>query len=584
MGYAEYSSGLPIMMKKESNTATPIMTSDTHTDGNVFSSKAIGVGAQHEDFRAFDGNIVDGWVTDILTNQFIGFQFNQPRTIIEYGIIIGTNQSTDRSPKTWRFEASNDGTTWKTLHSGNSVVGEWTVGVERKFTINNNSSFTRYRLFIVDINGGNYMTMGELKMYQVISDPRYSLTTRLLTGGTAAADKDNEWDNYIVNSTLNGTITAGDNNVWNYDVAVSTLTSTTGATGATARAYRGNVVPRLTYWGSSVTSTTSGMGFRPVLLIETLPQPPVFTGSLDKTQVHSEDVTLSGTITDPMNGNVQYKISVNGSQVYPASDLTAPEQSPVQVSYTVTNTLLNLGSNSIELYVVNGSAPSTYTYTVNLNSAVPTITASMTGMKLDTTITDSENDLIQFNVKLNGAKVYPTDPAQEYTSFVTGTATYSRLFASNEVQVGQTNTVVVEAKDKYGAISTATLTFVGEYTGLMFSDIDGNYYTTDLGELLQYLDFGTMIAGTTSVAQKVRLTNKYPFSVADIYLTMNNMIGPSVVVAMDTDEGFSAPSQTLLFSGTFAYDSFMDFYVRIETVKEAEAGGMFDIYAKADPV
>ncbi|GED17654.1 hypothetical protein D1872_202580 [compost metagenome] len=43
----------------------------------------------------------------------------------------------------------------------------------------------------------------------------FATTIRLLTGGVSSTDKENEWDQYIVNSSLNGTIIPGDNAVWN---------------------------------------------------------------------------------------------------------------------------------------------------------------------------------------------------------------------------------------------------------------------------------------------------------------------------------------------------------------------------------
>lgn len=90
---------------------------------------------------------------------------------------------------------------------------------------------------------------------------------RLMTGGIAAIDKDDEWDKYIVSSTLNGTITAGDNNVWNWNGVLS-WTSTTSSSN---RVERGN--SSVSYWVADATSTVSvNRGFRPVLEIEILPQ------------------------------------------------------------------------------------------------------------------------------------------------------------------------------------------------------------------------------------------------------------------------------------------------------------------------
>jgi hypothetical protein len=50
------------------------------------------------------------------------------------------------------------------------------------------------------------------------------------TNGGSSSDKNNEWDKYIVDSDLNGTIIPGDNNVWNWSVNQSSWTSTTNST------------------------------------------------------------------------------------------------------------------------------------------------------------------------------------------------------------------------------------------------------------------------------------------------------------------------------------------------------------------
>lgn len=92
-------------------------------------------------------------------------------------------------------------------------------------------------------------------------------TTRLLTGGTASTDKDNEWDKYIVNSTLGGAITAGDNNVWNWGISLS-LTNTVYSTN-TYRVDRGRASVSTFDYNNSGSASTA-LGFRPVLLIESI--------------------------------------------------------------------------------------------------------------------------------------------------------------------------------------------------------------------------------------------------------------------------------------------------------------------------
>lgn len=93
-------------------------------------------------------------------------------------------------------------------------------------------------------------------------------TIRLFSGGVTSADKDNEWDKYIVNTNLNGAITVGDNIIWN---AVTWSWTSTTSTASTHRAIRGGGSvgewnggnPGSSYIGSNV-------GFRPAIVISSL--------------------------------------------------------------------------------------------------------------------------------------------------------------------------------------------------------------------------------------------------------------------------------------------------------------------------
>lgn len=96
-----------------------------------------------------------------------------------------------------------------------------------------------------------------------------NIAIRLLTGGTSATDLDNEWDKVISNSTLGGKITPCDINIWHYGSSRCSLTSSVPPTSGN-RVYRGGANGK-TWWGDNASSVMdSALGFRPVLLVETL--------------------------------------------------------------------------------------------------------------------------------------------------------------------------------------------------------------------------------------------------------------------------------------------------------------------------
>jgi hypothetical protein len=97
----------------------------------------------------------------------------------------------------------------------------------------------------------------------------FNLTVRLLTGGISSADDDDEWDKYIVNSTLDGTVTAGgDNGVWNWQSIYSWSSTTLGS--STDRVIRGaDPVYVTSAVGYPSYGVLTNIGFRPVFTFET---------------------------------------------------------------------------------------------------------------------------------------------------------------------------------------------------------------------------------------------------------------------------------------------------------------------------
>lgn len=95
-------------------------------------------------------------------------------------------------------------------------------------------------------------------------DSKDKYTIRLLSGGISVADKDNEWDKIIAESTLNGTITAGDNDIWNWSGMCSWASNNISSGGALVRGNSSAIS-----WNQTPTSNALvSNGFRPVLLVE----------------------------------------------------------------------------------------------------------------------------------------------------------------------------------------------------------------------------------------------------------------------------------------------------------------------------
>ncbi|REK76295.1 discoidin domain-containing protein [Paenibacillus paeoniae] len=122
-----------------------------------------------------------------------------------------------------------------------------------------------------------------------------------------------------------------------------------------------------------------------------------------------------------------------------------------------------------------------------------------------------------------------------------------------------------------------------KYSGLMFMDTAHQYYTTSIGEILKYLNFGTLIAGQTSLDFNVKLTNTYPFDVENIRISSETSSSKINVQLSKTSSPFVAECN-LLFDQQLLFDEILDFYVRIQIDDDAVGETTFDIKVDADPI
>ena len=254
-------SGLPTLLKVNPNNLTA--TASSEYDLN------------HTAYFTLDGDVDSKWLAMDTSSGWIKVELQESKIVKMYTVQAWSNTSTGhtRAPKDWTFEGSNDDVNWDIL---DVRIGEtWQPSEKKNFKIDNDklSGYKYYRLNISNNNGNSDLSVGEWELYESFDD--FAFTTRLLTGGISSTDnKDNEWDNYIVNSTLDGTITAGDDNVWNWN-GVWTWASTSLNNDATKRIFRG--YNSVTGYGSNITSTNgNSSGFRPVLEIESLEAPPIY--------------------------------------------------------------------------------------------------------------------------------------------------------------------------------------------------------------------------------------------------------------------------------------------------------------------
>lgn len=260
-----------------------------------------------------------GWQTpsgsSYTSNQWLKVDFSNP-TYVDYVRFQNDSSSNylNTAIKNFRIEASNDDINWTNQHTGvgNIGLGSFTIA---RFTPT--STFRYWRVYIVDNYGHpSYIMVTECEMKDTrnsIFNSYTNVSLKLLTGGVLNTDFDNEWDDYIVSSTLNGTITAGDSAVWNW--GLSSWTSTSLSATSTIRIIRGGATAT-TY--SSVTASSSALstvGFRPVLIIEdtSITATNDFNLQFAVPYTYTNDLINKVSVRIPAQNNFNAKFTVTAS-------------------------------------------------------------------------------------------------------------------------------------------------------------------------------------------------------------------------------------------------------------------------------
>jgi hypothetical protein len=290
------------------------------------------------------------------------------------------------------------------------------------------------------------------------------------------------------------------------------------------------------------------------------------------------DLNISGALIDSDGDTVNMTIKLNGVIL----DTYNAQSSPFNISYNIPNSLILIGANTVLIeYSDSLNGAGTWTKTVTKTNTAPSITASMSSMRLLYSISDLDGDLIQYKIIINGiTQAVPTSGT--FTPLTTSVNTYYD-FASSQILIGQNNTVVITAKDSYGATTTVTVNFIGTYSGIMLHDGAGNYYTDDAGTFLEYLELGELIAGQESIPKVVYIQNLNGFSIKNVRVTTDYpTLMDGLTVLYSTTETPFIDMSSLLIPDTLVFEQSIPIYIKVMTELNITHGDEFDILVSAD--
>lgn len=133
------------------------MTSNTAPAPQVASSNPVGFGGA---FVAFNKIFTDNWYPNAQAGILqLDFGVNNAKTVVEY--TITPDPTLSASPKSWKFEGSNDGVAFTTLDTRTNIA-PW--GVKTSFGFANNTAYRYYRLNVSATNGYVTFFIYELEM------------------------------------------------------------------------------------------------------------------------------------------------------------------------------------------------------------------------------------------------------------------------------------------------------------------------------------------------------------------------------------------------------------------------------------
>ncbi|MNV42659.1 hypothetical protein D3C71_1343420 [compost metagenome] len=216
--------------------------------------------------------------------------------------------------------------------------------------------------------------------------------------------------------------------------------------------------------------------------------------------------------------------------------------------------------------------------TIQMKNEPPVVEITMVGNEAIITINDEDLDYIRYNVSLNGTKVYPKDDT--FTTLTRTPLSYSIQFRPEQINIDEENVLHVNSIDQYGATSSIESKFIGSRNSLVFCDENGEYYSNDINNLLNYLDFGTLVAGQTSLEAKVIMKNAYNYKVKNLQLSYGIDVNNVQIEFSKTTNPFIAEPN--LSYNELEVNETIDFYMRLVADKTAKIGGIANIKVKAE--
>lgn len=582
----------------DAENAIPAMTSNTTPSG--IASASSNNGTDYSAWKAFDGNKTTSgnyWQTPINNpTGWLKYDFGvSNKKIIKSYNITGAVHTADlkaRYPRDWTFEGSNDDITWTVLDTRTGV--SWIQNETKSFNTSNTVEYQMYKINVTANNGDTYyLGIGELEMISADMPDTWQTVTTSTPTKTDFETHGHE-DLSIIPDTA-----------WNELASTSPSIElvTYVPTGNTANSFTE------TYLDMQRNVNMNALPIGQILLSED----ELVSGDIKQLIVNKVASTEEGIIKTIVsfdsgatwetfkdnvwtlvNPTVISEVQLNGMTV---DELSSISQSELQSK--LVNGTVNLGYYLEESVHFEESAKIESSQVVGLASlksvelsdmafyilnTTATINLTFSGNRLTGQLDDADLGKVKYRVWLNGAPYYPQDG--KFTKLQPSPHTINLNISDDQLNFGVANTLTVEFEDYWGNTDQWTSQFIGTYSGLMFMDELGDFYSSNFGDVLKYLDFGTIVAGQTSIDQKVILKNQIGYAVQNTSIEIIQPSTNGAVIEISKQQSPFLPEATLMYPAVLNPDDQIEFFVRIKTDINSTPtnAGQFEIRTKADRV
>jgi hypothetical protein len=139
-------------------------TTTDRTEGGTASDDGASNPGSEGEANAFDNQSSTKWLVFSPTGN-IAYDFaNEDAYIINSYTVTSANDASDRDPKNWNLQGSNDGTNWTMVNSQNNQSFGSRFEV-KTYPVSNTTAYKQYRLNVTANNGSSLLQIAEIQLF-----------------------------------------------------------------------------------------------------------------------------------------------------------------------------------------------------------------------------------------------------------------------------------------------------------------------------------------------------------------------------------------------------------------------------------